>query len=200
MCEPATAMAIMGAANSGMQFIQQSQAAKAQNARYAENRVSAIAARDLKVRQNALRTFQEQEAAAEETRALSLEAIRKQATVIASAGEAMVGGHSLDALIREYDVDLLRGTQNIQQDADNITQQLAMEREGLDAEMLNRIGSIAPAAKPSPLVALAGAAGSYYSNSVAYGGDGGFVGDAARRTSSALGINWGSEAADAATS
>ena len=191
MCEPSTMMTIASAASSGMKFIQESQAADAQNARYQENRVNAITARDLKVRQNALRVAQEQESSAEEQRALFLEAARKQATVIASAGESMVGGHSLDALIREYDVDLLQGQQNLQQDADNITQQLAIERQGLDAEMMNRIGSIAPAQEPSLLGAVVeGAAGAYASN-IAYGGDGGVIGSALNQAGAATGITYG---------
>ena len=164
MCDPATGLAV---AKAGVGFIQQNAEAKQQNARYEANRVNAINARDLKISQLNLRGQQEQEKNQQEQQALSVESLRQQARAIAAAGEAGVGGHSVDALLRDFEAQKLRGLTNLSTDSDNLSQQLNMEREGLDAEMMSRIGSVAQAEQPSLGMAVLGgamdAAGAYAS-------------------------------------
>ena len=149
MCDPATAMTALRVVGAVASYQQQSAQADAQNARYAENRQNAIIARDLKVRQSALRQSQEEEKTAEEQRALSLEALRKQARAVVSAGEAGVAGNSVKALIDSYEADRLRGLQTLERNQSNVNQQLDTQRQQYDSEMLNRIGSIAQASQPS---------------------------------------------------
>lgn len=149
MCDPATAMTVLKVAGAVASYQQQSNAADAQNARYAENRQNAIIARDLKVRQSALRQSQEEEKTAEEQRALSLEALRKQSRAVVSAGESGVAGNSVTSLINSFEADRLRGLQTLERNQNMVNQQLATERDQYDAEMLNRIGSIAQASQPS---------------------------------------------------
>ena len=171
MCDPATAMAALQVVGGVVQYQQASAQADAHNAQAAQNRVSATQARDLKIRQLALRNAQEAEANNEEKRALALDAMRLKARASVAAGEAGVAGNSVDALLRGYDADLLRGLQQIDQESDALNYQLSLERQGLEAEAMNRIASIQPVSGPDPLAAAVGVAANAAGSYASFGGD-----------------------------
>lgn len=171
MCDITAAMILGGlqVAEGVANYQQQKAEAEYQNQRSAQNRISATNARDLKIRQLALRNTQEQEQATQEKLDLQLEQKELKAKATLAAANAGVAGNSVDQLLRNYDADLLKGLQQIDSDSDDQMYQLAMERQGLEAEALNRIASVPKAMKPSLGAALIGAAASgattYYANS-----------------------------------
>lgn len=143
MCDPtlATAMAISGA-QSALQIGAAQQASNRQEAYYRQNRINAIAARDLKVRQENLKIGQEQDNLVDESFTKQLEAMNTRARQIVSAGEAGIAGGVLEALVMETEATSLRNQDAIKKEKSGIIEQSTVNRQGLDAEATNRINSV----------------------------------------------------------
>jgi hypothetical protein len=163
MCEPTLATALL---ISGAQSVLQIQAAnqqyKAQEAQFAQNRNNAIAARDVKARQENLKLQQESEAIAEKKLNQQIEAKEIRGRQIVSAGESGVGGGVLEALVRDTEATNLRNASAANAQVAGLRQQSAVNRQGMDAEAQNRINSVQRGQKPNALAIVAGNALSAY--------------------------------------
>lgn len=154
MCEPFSIMAaVLGAAQTGLEFIGAQQAAKQQNAMVRENQRNANlnAAReytDIQTRQ-----IQEEDAAAVQKQDVAREARAARATTMAAAGEAGVSGLSVDALLADIYGKEATAKDRISQNTGFTTQNLTRELDGVKAKAQDRINSMPWASGPSPFAA-----------------------------------------------
>lgn len=161
MCEPTT-MAILTAASKGIEFMEASQQAAQDQARYDQNRIAAAQARDLKIQTLNQRAIQESEAAAEGKFKQSIEALEKRERGVVAAGEAGVTGSSVDILLADYTAQKLRGETTINRNLENVERQIELQKMGASAEAESRINSMPQGTQPSFLAAALGAGASGY--------------------------------------
>lgn len=164
MCDIVTIA--LTAAQSALQIGAAQQAQDRQEAYFFQNRANAIAARDLKVRQENIRLSQEQDNLAEKNINQKIEAMNTRARQIVSAGEAGVSGGVLESLLMETDATALRNRDANRTETKGLVAQSTVNRQGMDAEAQNRINSVKRGEPVNPLGIIAGnaitSAGSYY--------------------------------------
>ena len=148
-------------------FIQESQEAADQQARYNANRQRSIDARDLKIQSLNARLIQENEALAAQKLQLTLAALKQRERLVVAAGEAGVSGNSVDALYNDFTAQEARGKTTLSLNVDAIEKQAELQRRGADAESQSRINAVRQGQQPSFLAAAvstaASAGASYYS-------------------------------------
>ena len=144
--------------------------AKAQQQQYEQNRLNAAQARDDQAAAERTRADQEMANIEAERREFALESLRRQASMKVAAGEAGIGGAVLDALIDQQEAERLRNDTALDTQADNINAQMELQARGLDAQMLNRIGSVQQGVPPDPLGSVIGIAADAANTYNAYGG------------------------------
>lgn len=162
MCEPNMIMAGLSAASKGIEFMEASQQADQDQARYDQNRIAAAQARDLKIQSLNQRAIQESEAAGEAKQQQAIEALQMRERAVVAAGEAGVTGSSVDNLLNEYTAQRLRGVTTINRNLENIEKQITLQKMGASAEAENRINSMPQGTQPSFLAAALGAGASGY--------------------------------------
>ena len=159
MCDPMTILAV---ASKGVEFMEASQQADRDQARYDQNRIAAAQARDLKIQTLNQRAIQEAEAAAEGKQQQALEALQLRERAVVAAGEAGVTGSSVDILLADYTAQKLRGQTTINRNLENVERQIELQKMGASAEAEARINSLPQGVQPSFLAAAVGAGASGY--------------------------------------
>lgn len=139
----------ISAASTAAQYVGQMQAAEAQNATYEQNRIAATKAQELSWQQIDTRTIQEREAAATEKANTAREVRAAQATAKVAAGEAGVGGLSVDMLLGDIAGRYGRYASGVDTQTDWSVAQLQMEKRGVAAQAQDRINSVERGRKPS---------------------------------------------------
>lgn len=154
MCDPVSLIAAtLGVAQTGMSYIGQQQAAKAQNEMVRQNQKAANANLVREYADVQTRQIQEEDAAAVQKQDISREARAARATTMAAAGEAGVSGLSIDALLADVYGKEATAKDRVSQNTGFTTQNLTREMDGLKAKAQDRINSMPWATGPSPLAA-----------------------------------------------
>lgn len=167
MCDPVT-MALT-AAKTALDLSAQQQANDAQESFYAQNRINAIQARDLKIKQLSLKQSQEQSALSEEKFQSRIEALKTMDRQYISALEGGLAGssNSVTAILRDTEAQQLRNETSISAEAKGLLQQAEMDTKATDAEMQSRINSVQRGKGVDVFGTIAGnavmAAGAHYS-------------------------------------
>lgn len=168
MIDPMTAIAV---GQTVLGFFDQQNQAKEQERRYRENRIAATAARDLKIQALNRRAIQESERIAGAKLENAIKALEVREAKIVAAGEAGVEGQGIQAQLDMTEARRLRGDTLYNQQLEGIFQQMDFERQGINAEALNRINSLQRGRMPNPLAALATGVGAAYAAERKYGGN-----------------------------
>lgn len=145
--DPFTMMLIGGSALAD--FSQASAEAAQAERKYLTNRVSAAAARDLKIQSLNARMIQEGEASASQKQELGIAALKKAERAKVAAGEAGIAGRGVDTLVNEFETARLRGVSTVNAQTKALRNQIEMEKMGISAEALNRINSLPRGQQPN---------------------------------------------------
>jgi len=150
-------------------FLEKGNEARKQQARYEQNRIAAVAARDLKIQALNNRAIQESEAVAEDKMALAIKALETKERQKVAAGEAGVAGKSVKQQIDLTEARKLRGISKYDATIDRLLTQVELEKAGLNAEAMNRINAVQQGQPPSLMGAVVGAAANAVAMDVKYG-------------------------------
>jgi hypothetical protein len=150
-------------------FLEKGKQAREQQARYEQNRLNAVAARDLKIQALNQRAIQESEAVAEDKMALAIKALETKERQKVAAGEAGVAGKSVQQQIDLTEARKLRGISKYDATIDRLLTQVELEKAGLNAEAMNRINAVQQGQPPSLMGAVVGAAANAVAMDVQYG-------------------------------
>lgn len=142
-------MTMLSIAQTGMKFLEAGKKAKEDQARYEQNRINAVAARDLKIQALNTRAIQESEVIAEDKMALAIKALETKESQKVAAGEAGVAGKSVKQQIALTEARELRGISKYNATIRNLLTQVELEKAGLNAEAMNRINSLQQGQPPS---------------------------------------------------
>lgn len=165
--DPMTALSI---AQTGMKFLEANKKAKEDQARYEQNRINAVAARDLKIKALNTRAIQESEAVAEDKMALAIKALETKERQKVTAGEAGVGaGKTAKQITDLTEARKLRGISKYNASIDRLLTQVELEKAGVNAEAMNRINSLQQGVKPSLGAALVSGAANAAAMDIKYG-------------------------------
>jgi len=165
--DPMTALSI---AQTGMKFLKDDQDARQQQARYEQNRINAVAARDLKIQALNTRAIQESEAVAEDKMALAIKALETKEKQKVAAGEAGVGaGKTAKKITDLTEARKLRGISKYNATIDRLLTQVELEKAGLNAEAMNRINSLQQGQRPSLGAAIVSGAANAAAMDIKYG-------------------------------
>lgn len=174
--DPMTALSI---GQSVMGFVDAQNKAKQDEIRYQQNRLAAATARDMKIQALNARAIQESERIAGAKLENAIKALEVSEAKVVAAGEAGVEGQGIQAQINMTEARRLRGNTLYNQQLEGILVQMDYEKQGINAEALNRINSMPRGQQPSFLKAAVGAAASAYATELKYGGnlEGSFLSD-----------------------
>jgi hypothetical protein len=166
--DPMTALSI---GQSVMGFFDAQEKAKQQEIAYQQNRLASATARDMKIQALNARAIQESERVAGAKLENAIKALEVRESKIVAAGEAGVEGQGIQAQLDMTEARRLRGDTIYNQQLEGIFQQMDYEKQGINAEALNRINSMSRGQPPSFLRAAVGAAASAYATELSYGGN-----------------------------
>jgi hypothetical protein len=165
--DPMTALSI---AQTGMQFLEANKKAKEDQARYEQNRINAVAARDLKIQALNTRVIQEAEAVSEDKMALAIKALETKEKQKVAAGEAGVGaGKTAKQITDLTEARKLRGISKYNASIDRLLTQVELEKAGVNAEAMNRINSLQQGQRPSLGAAIVSGAANAAAMDIKYG-------------------------------
>ena len=164
-------MTMLSIGQSVLGFIDANNKAKQQEQAYRQNRIAAASARDMKIQALNARAIQESERVAGAKLENAIKALEVSEAKVVAAGEAGVEGQGVQAQIDMTEARRLRGNTIYSQQLDGILQQMDFEKQGINAEALNRINSMQRGQKPSFLRAAVGAASSAYATELKYAGN-----------------------------
>ncbi len=165
--DPMTALSI---AQTGMKFLEAGKKAKEDQARYEQNRINAVAARDLKIQALNTRAIQESEAVSEDKMALAIKALETKEKQKVAAGEAGVGaGKTAKQITDLTEARKLRGISKYNATIDRLLTQVELEKAGVNAEAMNRINSLQQGVKPSLGAAIVSGAANAAAMDIKYG-------------------------------
>jgi len=136
--------------------------AKWTEARYQQNRINAAAARDLKIQSLNRRAIQEAEATAGQKFDLAIASMEAREARVVAAGEAGLGGKSIDAQSNMVTARQLRGETVLNDNLRMTLDQIEDEKEGFNTEMMNRINSLPRGQKPNMLMHALNTAANMY--------------------------------------
>lgn len=157
MIDPLTIMAGMQAVGG---FIDAQNKYKDDEARYQQNRINAVASRDLKISSLNKRAIQEAEAASGQKLELALAALKeRESRKVVDSG---LEGQTEQLKLGDVTARKLRSEDVITSNVDAIMSQIEDQAAGYDAEAVNRINSIPRGQKPSPVAHALNAAASMY--------------------------------------
>ena len=163
-------MTALSIAQTGMKFLEANKKAKEDQARYEQNRINAVAARDLKIQALNTRAIQESEAVAEDKMALAIKALETKERQKVTAGEAGVGaGKTAKQITDLTEARKLRGISKYNASIDRLLTQVELEKAGVNAEAMNRINSLQQGVKPSLGAALVSGAANAAAMDIKYG-------------------------------
>lgn len=144
--------------------------ADAQQFRYEQNRINAVAARDLKIQALNTRAIQESEAVAEDKMALAIKALETKEKQKVAAGEAGVGaGKTAKQITDLTEARKLRGISKYNASIDRLLTQVELEKAGVNAEAMNRINSLQQGVQPTLGEAALQFAGNAMASDIKYG-------------------------------
>lgn len=159
MADPLTiAVGIQGVAN---YFNEENKAAWTEY-RFLQNRVNAAVARDLKINALNKRAAQEAEATAGKKFDLAIASLEAREARVVAAGEAGLGGKSIDAQANMVTARQLRGETVLNDNLRMMLDQIEDEKEGFNTEMMNRINSLPRGQKPNMLMHAINTAANMY--------------------------------------
>jgi hypothetical protein len=151
-------------------FKKKSDEADAQQFRYEQNRINAVAARDLKIQALNTRAIQESEAVAEDKMALAIKALETKEKQKVAAGEAGVGaGKTAKQITDLTEARKLRGISKYNASIDRLLTQVELEKAGVNAEAMNRINDLQQGVQPSLGEAALEFAGNAMASDIKYG-------------------------------
>lgn len=163
-------MTALSIAQTGMKFLEAGKKAKEDQARYEQNRINAVAARDLKIQALNTRAIQESEAVAEDKMALAIKALETKERQKVAAGEAGVGaGKTAKQITDLTEARKLRGISKYNSTIDRLLTQVELEKAGLNAEAMNRINSLQQGKPPSLTAAVVSGAANAAAMDIKYG-------------------------------
>ena len=163
-------MTALSIAQTGMQFLEANKKAKEDQARYEQNRINAVAARDLKIQALNTRAIQESEAVSEDKMALAIKALETKEKQKVAAGEAGVGaGKTAKQITDLTEARKLRGISKYNATIDRLLTQVELEKAGVNAEAMNRINSLQQGVKPSLGAAIVSGAANAAAMDIKYG-------------------------------
>lgn len=163
-------MTALSIAQTGMKFLKDDQDARQQQARYEQNRINAVAARDLKIQALNTRAIQESEAVAEDKMALAIKALETKEKQKVAAGEAGVGaGKTAKQITDLTEARKLRGISKYNASIDRLLTQVELEKAGVNAEAMNRINSLQQGKPPSLMGAVVSGAANAAAMDIKYG-------------------------------
>lgn len=166
--DPMTALSI---GQGVMGYFEQKRAAEAKEARYQQNRMDAAAARDLQIQSLNVRAIQEAERGAGQKFDNAIAALEVQERKVTAAGEAGVAGQGLDMLLQNTEARKLRNEQLINSQVKGTLSQLELQKQGVNAQMMQRINSLQRGVKPNMMTAALGIASNAYATELSYGGN-----------------------------
>ena len=166
--DPMTALSI---GQSVLGFFDAQEKAKQQEIAYQQNRLAAATARDMKIQALNARAIQESERVAGAKLENAIKALEVSEAKVVAAGEAGVEGQGIQAQIDMTESRRLRGNTLYNQQLEGILVQMDYEKQGINAEALNRINSMSRGRPPSFLTAAVGAASSAYATELKYAGN-----------------------------
>lgn len=140
--------------------------AKADEARFLQNRVNAAVARDLKIQSLNKRAIQEAEATAGKKFELAIQAMEAKESRAVAAGESGLGGNTIDAQRNMVTARKLRGDTVLDDNLRMALDQIEDEKQGFNTEMLNRINSLPRGQFPSIAAHALKTAASMYATEV----------------------------------
>ena len=163
-------MTALSIAQTGMQFLEAGKKAKEDQARYEQNRINAVAARDLKIQALNTRAIQESEVVAEDKMALAIKALETKEKQKVAAGEAGVGaGKTAKQITDLTEARKLRGISKYNASIDRLLTQVELEKAGVNAEAMNRINNLQQGVKPSLGAAIVSGAANAAAMDIKYG-------------------------------
>lgn len=130
--------------------------------RFLQNRVNAAVARDLKINALNKRAAQEAEATAGKKFDLAIASLEAREARVVAAGEAGLGGKSIDAQANMVKSRQLRGETVLNDNLRMMLDQIEDEKEGFNSEMINRINSLPRGQKPNMLMHVINTAANMY--------------------------------------
>jgi hypothetical protein len=138
--------------------------------RFLQNRVNAAVARDLKIQSLNRRAIQEAEATAGQKFDLAIASMEAREARVVAAGEAGLGGKSIDAQSNMVTARQLRGETVLNDNLRMTLDQIEDEKEGFNTEMMNRINSLPRGQKPNMLMHALNTAANMYATEAAMTG------------------------------
>ena len=163
-------MTMLQIGTTALEFLEKRNEARKQQARYEQNRIAAVAARDLKIQTLNQRAIQESEAVAEDKMALAIKALETKERQKVAAGEAGVGaGRTAKQITDLTEARKLRGISKYDSTIDNLLTQVELEKAGLNAEAMNRINSLQQGQPPSLIGAVVSGAANAAAMDIQYG-------------------------------
>jgi len=129
---------------------------------FLQNRVNAAVARDLKIQSLNRRAIQEAEATAGQKFDLAIASMEAREARVVAAGEAGLGGKSIDAQANMVTARQLRGETVLNDNLRMTLDQIEDEKEGFNTEMMNRINSLPRGQKPNMLMHAINTAANMY--------------------------------------
>ncbi len=158
MCEPATAMAIASAGAKYIEYTNDVANYEAQTVTNANNRRSAIRARDIQISQAQVKNEQEQGALADKKFDNALKAAKNSETYKVAAGEDNMVGRSVDQALGMRIAEGLRNETKLSVQSDMVNQQAKMDALEIQARLEGRLAQIVDPNPPSPAEAVLGMA------------------------------------------
>ncbi len=158
MCEPATAMAIASAGAKYIEYTNDVANYEAQTVTNANNRRSAIRARDIQISQAQVKNEQEQGALADKKFDNALKAAKNSETYKVAAGEDNIVGRSVDQALGMRIAEGLRNETKLSVQSDMVNQQAKMDAMESQARLEGRLAQIVDPNPPSPAEAVLGMA------------------------------------------
>ena len=142
-------MTMLMIGSTAIEFLGAQKQAKADEARYQQNRINAGQARDLKINSLNTRMLQEGEAASAQKEQLAIASLKKEATASVAAGESGVSGSSVDRTLAEFETMRLRGNTTINSNTEMLRNQIELEKIGASAEAQQRVDSMSRGQEPN---------------------------------------------------
>lgn len=158
MCEPATAMAIATAGAKYMEYTNDVADYEATVVNNANNRSSAIRARDIQISQRQLQSEQQAGAIADKKFDNAIAALKNSATYKTAAGEDNILGRSIDQALGQRVAEGLRNDSKLSEQAKMEMAQAKMDGMEIQARLEGRLAQIVDPRPPSVEEAVIGMA------------------------------------------
>lgn len=159
MCAPILGVGL-SILQAGFGFAAAQQDYAAQSAAWKQNVINSLSAMENEQKQLTIRQIQEEKAKDQKLVVMNIEQAQKQAAAEVSAGEAGVGGISLDNVLADIGRRAAFNRQTEEQNYKMTAAQLTEEMKATTIRAENRINSVQRPSSPNPLGFILQAAGS----------------------------------------